>query len=197
MNCKRNSMSHPEPRQTVDHGEHSPTPEGETLFLGFKISTQLEQKRGKEKKAVPNMMSVFPLLHRETMFLSYFKDEILVLIFLPVVCARKRERRGRTICWILLPNYENIKSLHQLRSGKQLGCICRECSSQANSTMESSLHWRKPEIAQPSQPSLTSTVLREKSPYSEISQGLKGRKWSRCRMTIWLCNTKNTAILTE
>lgn len=93
MNCKRNSMNHPEPRQTVAHGEHSPTPEGEILFLGFKISVQLEQKRGGgRKKAVPKMMSVFPLLHRETMSLSYFKDEILVLIFLPVVCVQGKGR---------------------------------------------------------------------------------------------------------
>lgn len=39
-------------------------------------------------------MSVFPLLHRETMFPPYFKDDVLMLIFLSVVCVCE-ERRGK------------------------------------------------------------------------------------------------------
>lgn len=48
------------------------------------------------------------------------------------------EAKGIRVFWLLLPNSEIIKSLHQLRSGKQLKCIWREQSSQASSRMESS-----------------------------------------------------------
>lgn len=84
------------------------------------------------------MMSVFPLLHRETMSCSYFKDDTLVLIFLSVVCEERGGKRHKDL--LASFTYENIKSLHQLRSGKQLEYIWRQQSSQASSIVESSLH---------------------------------------------------------
>lgn len=99
------------------------------------------------------MMSVFPLLHRETMSCSYFKDDILVLIFLSVVCEERGGKRHKDL--LASFTHENIKSLHQLRSGKQLEYIWRQKSSQASSIVESSLALKK------SQGGSNSTVVRE------------------------------------
>lgn len=78
-------MIHTKPRQPAAYGEPSPTPEGKISFPGFKKLHAIRREKG--KKAVPGMMSLFPLLHKESMSPSYFKDDILVLIFLSVLCV--------------------------------------------------------------------------------------------------------------